>query len=109
MRSSSGPGHPRGVALNLLRGAGAVVLGVTHHPARTRIHRRCQHKPRRKGESHGGSGNGDLGVFERLPQHFQYAAAKFGKLIEEQNPVVRQTGFTRCGDVAAADEPGIGG
>src|ERR1039457_5644515 len=45
----------------------AFAAAVVVKSARTRIHSRSQHKPRRESQRHGGPSDADRTVFERLP------------------------------------------
>ena len=108
MRSSSGPGHLRAIALDLQRRAGAFLLRIGEKAAGTRIHRGDQHETRRIIDRAHGAGDGDVAVFERLAHDLENVAPEFRQLVEKQDAVVGERDFTRFRHRAAADEARIG-
>ena len=57
---------------------------------------------------HGGAGDGDGAVFERLAEDFEDVAGELGELVEEEQAVVGEGDFAGARDHAAADEAGVG-
>ena len=57
---------------------------------------------------HGGAGDGDHAVFERLAEDFEDVAGELGQLVEEEQAVVGEGDFAGARDHAAADEAGVG-
>jgi hypothetical protein len=72
--------------------------------ARTRIDRADDERPRRKPGARSGTGDAHFAVLERLAERLERRAAKFGKLVEKEHAVVRETHLAGAGHVAAADE-----
>ena len=57
---------------------------------------------------HGGAGDGDDAVFERLAEDFEDVAGELGQLVEEEQAVVGERDLAGARDHAAADEAGVG-
>ena len=72
------------------------------------VHGGGEHEAGGEGERHGGAGDGDVAVFERLAQDFENVAGEFGQLVEEEHAVVGEADFAGARDHAAADEAGVG-
>ena len=80
---------------------------VVEVAAGTGIHCRGEHECCRKAERHGGAGDGHAAIFERLAQHFQDIAGKFGKFIEEENTVMGERNFAGAGNDSASNQAGV--
>ena len=102
-----GSGNPGPVALHLGRCTG-IPGGDRKEPAGTGIHGRHQHEAGGIGQGGGGPGDGHPPVFQGLAQHFQDILPKFGQLVQEEHAVVGQADFAGPGDMAAADQSGVG-
>ena len=96
------------VALDHGRGAHALARLVVEVAAGAWIHGGGQHEARRKGERHGGAGDGDGVVFERLAHDFEHVARKLRQLVEKEQAVVGQRDFAGARHDAAADQPRVG-
>ena len=96
------------VALDHGRRAHALARLVVEVAAGAGIHGRGQHEARRKAERHGGAGDGDGVVFQRLAHDFEHVARELGQLVEEEQAVVGQRDFAGAGNDAAADQAGVG-
>ena len=55
-----------------------------------------------------GPGNGDLAVFQGLPQNLQDIALEFRQFIKEKYAVVGERDLAWPGNLPASDETGIG-
>ena len=102
------PGDFGHVALDHGRGAHALARLVVEVAARAGIHGRGQHEARRKTERHGGAGDGDRVIFQRLAHHFEHVARELGQLVEKEQAVVGQRDLAGAGHDAAADQSGVG-
>lgn len=80
----------RSISTDLGRRADAVACRIAIVSARTGIHGRNQHEARWVAERAARSGQDDVPVFERLAKAIQDRTPKLGRLIQEQDPVVRQ-------------------
>ena len=83
-----GSGNLGHVALDHRRRAHALPRFVVEVSARAGIHRGRQHEARRKAERHGGAGDGDLAVFQRLAKHLQHIAGEFRQLVQKEQAIV---------------------
>ena len=80
-------GNLRHVALNHRRSAMALAAAVVEISAGTRVHRGSQHEAGRKGERHGGAGDANGAVFERLAHDFQDIAGELRKFVQKKTPL----------------------
>ena len=101
------PTDPTQIAFDLQRRAVAIAFRITTKPARAWIHRRDQHHTRRKRHASHGPRNCHVLIFQRLTQDFQCSPIEFRQLIQEQNPVVRQTDLTRLWNASTTDQSGF--
>ena len=96
------------VALDHGRGAHALARLVVEVAAGAGVHGGGEHEARGKAERHGGAGDGDGVVFERLAHDFEDVAGELGQFVEEEQAVVGEGDFAGTRDDAAADEAGVG-
>lgn len=101
-----GTGNASEIRLDL-SGAGA---RFSRHLAVGRgVHGRHQHEL--GGKCHGtrGTADGDLSLFEGLPECFEDGALELGQLVEEEHSVVGQGDLARSGVGVAAEQSCIAG
>ena len=96
------------VALDHRSGALAVAGAVVVETAGAGIHGGGEHEAGGEGERHGGAGDADCAVFERLAQDFEDVAGEFGEFVEKEQAVVGERNFAGARDDAAADQSGVG-
>ncbi len=96
------------ISRDLRRRAAARTTVVAAKAARTRIHRRHEHEPRRKDRRSRRPRDRDASLFERLPQHFEDAAIELRHLVQEQHAVVRERDLPGAWNRPAADERHVG-
>lgn len=98
---------PGPIALNLgRRAAGGASIGAVV-TIRRRVHRGNEHERTGKGDFSGTAGDGDTSVFERLAENLKGGSAKFGELVEKEDPVVGKGDFSRSGNGAPTEESDI--
>ena len=78
-----------------IKPAAAGVAGLSGAPATARVHRRHQHEARRISDAMIGAGDRHLAGFQRLAQRVERLRLEFGKLVEEENAVMRQRNLAR--------------
>jgi len=98
----------RAVSLNLKWGAGAFLRRVGGVTAGAGVHGSRQHEAGRVGQGGQGPRDGDLAVFQRLPEDLQDVPLEFGQLVQEQDAVVREAHLAWPRNGAATDEASIG-
>ena len=108
MRSSSGPDRRLRYCRHLLWCAAARALRVAAIAARARVHRGDEDEPRGEGDRPRRARDGDVTLFERLPQHVEHVPAELRHLVEEQHAVMREADLAGPRDRSAADERDIG-
>src|ERR1700739_2969968 len=96
------------IALDHGRRAHALARFVVEISTGAGIHGGREHEARRKAERHGGAGDGDVVVFERLAHDFEHVARKLRQFVEEEKSVVGQGNFAGTRDDAATNEAGVG-
>src|SRR6516162_5234149 len=64
-------------------------------PAWTRVHRSDEHEFARKRERSGRTRHRDSSILERLTHHLQRRSVEFRKFIQEKDPIVSKTYFSR--------------
>ena len=102
------PTHLRHIPLNHRRRADTLPRFIVEIPTRTGIHRRRQHKPRRKAQTHRRPRNRHMPVLQRLSQHLQHIPRKLRQLIQKKQTIVRQRNLARPRHHASANQPGVG-
>src|SRR6185437_12735983 len=90
------------------RRAHAVAALVVEVTAGAGVHGRGQHEARGEAERHCGARNGDLTVLKRLAENLEDVARELGKLVQEEEAVVREADLAGTRDHAATDEAGVG-
>ncbi len=102
-----GAGEPRVVVRQLIRCAAAAAQRVAFEAARAGIHRGHQHQSSGVGNAPTAARDRHVAIFQRLPEAFEDIAPKLGKLVEEEDPVVRERELSRPRRGAApTEQPG---
>ena len=86
----------------------AFARAVVEEAARAGIHGRGQHEARGKSQRHGGAGDADRAILQRLAHDFEHVAGEFREFVQKEHAVVRERDFAGPRNHAAADQPGIG-
>ena len=97
------------VVLDLAGRAAAFAGGIAVEAALAGIHGGHQHEAGGEAERHGGAGDAERAIFQRLAEHFENVARKLREFVEEEHAVVRQADFAGTRHAgAAADQAGVG-
>ena len=103
-----GAGNPAAVMIHIFLGTFASSGRISVPAAFAGVHGTDHHEFRRIGHRGGGTGNGDLAVFQRLAHHVQGIFPEFRHFIQEQNTFMGHGNFTGAGIAAAACQACIG-
>ena len=87
-----------------MRGADALLGGVSVVAAGAGIHRRHKHKRRGIVDAVLGATDAYVAVLQRLPHHFQNAAIELGKFVKKEHPIVSQANLPRRGISATTNQ-----
>ena len=101
------PGNPVAIAADGGPGTGAASRSITVEPARTGVH--CSDQGEAAGIGHRLTGARDRNgfVLQWLPQGFEHVPAELRKLVEKENPLMREADFAGSRHAAAADQPRV--
>ncbi len=94
------------VGFDLARGAGTFVSLVAEIAARAGVHGGNKDEISRVSDTLIDAADGNLMVFEGLPESFENGAGVFGDFIEEENAVMGERDFARGGAISATNDGG---
>src|SRR5215475_9120818 len=80
---------------------------IAKKSAVTRIHRSDESETCRKGQRHGGAGDRNLLIFERLPEDFQHVTFEFRQFIQKEHAMMSQADLARFGDRSSTNQSGV--
>ena len=102
-----GPTDSTPIALDLSGRAPTFPGGVPQIAAGTGIHGGDQHERAGESDFSCASGDGHIGIFQRLAKDFEGGSFEFGEFIEKEHPVMGQGNLTWSWNGAAPQEPDV--